>query len=152
MHTYSLDDLKDFLLEAKRATYAGHMVSDLSSRPGSIDLEYRKGDFYYLDSYLGNIEFSGEEAVWFRGEAVWSMNYWGRTFGDPFSGDFLKSALSKGSPEYPYRGPAEYAEFPYSYRMQVDGDFFRFNGYEEISHDGRPVYDLYFHGGRITKV
>ncbi len=83
----------DFLIRAKRATYAGKGAETAPSRPGSHDLVYREGELMYYDTYLGGLRFAGEEALWISGAPYWSMNYAGRVTGAPFSGDFLKEAL-----------------------------------------------------------
>ena len=44
--------------------------------------------------YLGGESFAGEEAVWFYGQPVWSMNYVGRVVGKHFDLDFLREALN----------------------------------------------------------
>lgn len=65
----------DFLLEAKRATYAGQSdeatVAPLV--PASKQLEYRDGDYLYRDIYFGMAYFVGQEVVFHR-EQVWSMS------------------------------------------------------------------------------
>lgn len=139
----------DFLLRAKRATYAGKGPEAASSRPQSHDLHYHEGELTYIDSYLGGAQFAGEEAVWQSGTPVWSMNYAGRVTGEGFSGDFLKAALLHGTPDMPYRGPAEYAEGDYVYRCSVSGGFDCFHGSETITLKSRTVYECRFHGGSI---
>jgi len=139
----------DFLLRAKRATYAGKGPEAASSRPKSHDLHYAEGDLAYIDSYLGGEQFAGEEAVWQGGMPVWSMNYLGRVTGEGFSGDFLKAALRHGTPDMPYRGPKEYKEGDYVYRCSVTGEFAWFRGSESITCQGRTVYECLFHGGNI---
>ena len=138
-----------FLLRAKAATYAGKGPEGKSSRPLSHDLSYAEGEIAYLDTYLGGSHFAGEEAVWHWGEPVWSMNYVGRVTGEPFSGDFLKAALRHGTPDMPYRGPAQYREGDYEYRCAVKGDFAWFEGREAIAYQGRIIYECRFHGGCI---
>ena len=141
--------LVDFLLRAKRATYAGKGPEAASSRPLSHDLHYAEGDLAYIDSYLGGERFAGEEAVWREGTPVWGMNYVGRVTGEGFSGDFLKAALQHGTPDLPYRGPKEYREGDYAYHCSVTGEFAWFRGTETITCRGRTVYECLFHGGSI---
>src|SRR5260370_42215763 len=73
------DRFVDFLLEAKRTTYAGQgdeaTVTPLV--PGSKQLEYRDGDYLYRDIYFGMANFVGQEVVFHREQAVWSMSYAG---------------------------------------------------------------------------
>jgi len=138
-----------FLLRAKRATYAGHGAETPSSRPSTHDLRYSEGGLLYIDTYLGGERFSGEEALWIGDKPVWAMNYTGRTTGTPFSGDFLKDALSQCLPDMPYRGPEYYTDGSYEYRMTVKGDVSWFDGYETIEYKGQPVYELTFNGGKV---
>ena len=138
-----------FLLRAKKTTYAGHGAEITSSRPASHDLSYEEGDYLYYDTYLGGECFLGEEAVWFRGKPIWSMNYSGRVVGEHFQGDFLKEALFQVPYEMPYRGPAIYNKGDYSYHCMTDGEFIWFQGYEEIFYLDEKVYECYFHGGIV---
>ena len=142
--------LVSFLLRAKRATYAGHGGESSPSRPASHDLEYREGDFFYYDTYLGGERFVGEEALWVKGAPAWSMNYAGRVIGAGFSGDFLKEALAAVPRERPFRGPALLQKGAYSYHCLSGGDFEWFEGYEEIFSEGVKVYECRFHGGTIA--
>ena len=141
--------LVDFLLRAKRATYAGKGPESPSSRPQSHDLEYAEGSLTYIDSYLGGGQFAGEEALWRDGTPIWSMNYVGRVTGENFSGDFLKEALLQVPADRPYRGPAEYCSGDYLYRCSVHGHFDWFHGTETIAYKGRVIYECLFHGGSI---
>lgn len=150
LHTdTSRDALIDFLLRAKKQTYAAKSGGVESSRPNSHDLAYQEGDYYYHDTYLGGKCFSGEEAVWIKGVPVWSMNYTGRVTGEGFSGDFLKEALLHVPREYPYRGPLYFAQGPNAYHAVIQGDFAWYNGVEEIFFEGRKVYECMFHGGVV---
>ena len=139
----------EFLIRAKRATYAGKGAETESSRVGSHDLVYREDDLMYYDSYLGGEKFAGEEALWRSDIPFWSMNYVGRVIGDPFSGDFLKEALLHVPEEQPYRGPKQYASGDYTYRCDIDGCFEWFQGEEVIEYQGRLIYECFFHGGAI---
>jgi hypothetical protein len=56
--------ITDFLIRAKRATYAAHGAETAPSRPNSHDLRYAEENLTYIDSYLGESCFAGEEAVW----------------------------------------------------------------------------------------
>lgn len=145
----SHQDIVAFLLRAKKATYAGKGPESASSRPCSHDLTYREGNLLYIDTYLGGDRFAGEEALWADEQPIWSMNYVGRVTGQPFSGDFLKEALSHVPPEMPYRGPARYISGDYAYECEVSGDFSWFQGYERIAWQGQSVYECCFHGGAI---
>ncbi|MBR6186163.1 MAG: hypothetical protein IKQ41_07855 [Clostridia bacterium] len=139
----------DFLIRAKRATYAGKGAETASSRIGSHDLVYRENDLMYYDTYLGGEKFAGEEALWIAEAPCWSMNYVGRVTGSPFSGDFLKEALLRVPQAAPYRGPARYENGDYAYSCSVEGEFSWFQGKERITYQGRLIYECCFHGGMI---
>ena len=72
-----LDELHDFIVNAKAATYVGDGKQSESSRDGSHDLIFEEGDFRYLDSYFGGSDFIGEEIVYFQKFPIWGMNYYG---------------------------------------------------------------------------
>ena len=78
MQTYRIQEMLGFILRAKASTYVGGGLKLLPYRLGSHDLQYMEGDWAYHDSYLGENDFIGEEAVYYRGKVVWAMNYFGR--------------------------------------------------------------------------
>ena len=139
----------EFLIRAKRATYAGKGAETAPSRIGSHDLVYRENNLMYYDTYLGGSRFAGEEALWISDVPCWSMNYIGRVTGSPFSGDFLKEALLHVSEDMPYRGPEKYVSGDYAYFCSVEGDFDWFQGKETIICLGNQIYECCFHGGLI---
>lgn len=139
----------DFLLKAKRATYAGHGPHMAASRPDSHDLEYVEGELRYIDTYLGGEIFAGEEALWENGTPFWAMNYCGRVIGDGFDGDFLKEALSNVPADMPYRGPSEYKRDGFKYICTVEGGFAWYTGREVIYCGDTLVYECNFHGGKV---
>ncbi len=144
-----MSELIEFLIRAKKATYAGKGGESEPSRPASHDLEYREGNLFYYDSYLGGESFAGEEALWIDDKPFWSMNYLGRVIGENFSGDFLKNALLNVPYEMLFRGPARFQEEKYTYECIVSGDFEWFHGKETITYDSEEIYECIFHGGRI---
>lgn len=139
----------EFLIEAKKETYAGKGPEMSPSRPKSHDLEFKKGTLKYIDTYLGSENFAGEEALWENDQPFWAMNYAGRVITDGFSGDFLKEALRNAPHNMPFRGPSNYKSDIYTYKCTVDGGFEWFNGYEEIWIEDTKVYECMFHGGTI---
>ena len=142
-------ELVEFLIRAKKATYAGKGAETTSSREKSHDLIYRDGDYMYYDTYLGTGKFAGEEALWIKDIPYWSMNYIGRVTGDNFSGDFLKEALLLVPEDKPFRWPEKYTNGDYTYDCKIDGDYKWFNGRETISYKGTEIYECIFHGGLV---
>lgn len=144
-----MNDIIDFLIRAKRATYAGKGAETASSRPQSHDLIYSEADYIYYDTYLGGNKFAGEEALWIKNKPYWSMNYAGRVTGSNFSGDFLKEALLNVSYDKPFRGPEHYKNGDYTYDCMVEGRFEWFQGYEVICYQDKQIYECYFHGSVV---
>ncbi|MCM8710845.1 DUF5680 domain-containing protein [Clostridium sp. SYSU_GA19001] len=143
------NEIINFLIKAKKATYAGKGAEVLPSRPNSHDFQYIEGDLKYIDTYLGGEKFAGEEALWKNNIPFWSMNYIGRIVDEGFSGDFLKEALLLVPKEYPYRGPMVYQNGEYKYHCIINGEYEWFQGYEEIFYNNKKVYECMFHGGFI---
>ena len=146
--------VEDFLVEAKINTYAGGGTLSDSSRPNSKDMHYSKGKYQYIDTYLGGINFIGEEAVYYEEKAVWGMNYYGEMLkGEGVPPGFskcLKSALRAVPKEAPYRGPKIYDDGDFQYRCRWYGSVESFHGEEYISYKNTDIYKLRFHGGIIS--
>lgn len=143
--------ITNFLILAKRNTYAAKKNQVESSRTASCDFYYQDESGYeYYDTYLGGERFVGEEAVWFRQTPVWGMNYAGRVIGKHFDGDFLKDALLSMPYQYPFRGAEIYRRGNYCYHCKVDGTFDWFQGYEDIFYNNDKIYECYFHGGDVS--
>jgi hypothetical protein len=154
----SREQFVDFLLEAKRTTYAGQgdeaTVTPLV--PGSKQLEYRDGDYLYRDIYFGMAYFVGQEVVFHREQAVWSMSYAGGVM--PRSGDnsdtraiyaFLRLALRHGGKDEPYRGPAAFTRDFLTYTNSNSGSLAIFSGVEGISREGAQIYECRYAGGLL---
>lgn len=146
------EQLLQFIIKAKRNTYADKNNQIESSRNGSVDFEYTENDYKYRDSYVGSKHFSGQEIVWNKDIPIWSMNYIGKVIDEPFSGDFLKNALKNNTNQMPYRGPEKYEEGDYVYLCNVDGGYDYFEGRELIFYKNKQIYELKFHGGIIDNV
>jgi transcriptional regulator with XRE-family HTH domain len=144
------DRMIEFLLDAKKKTYAGNGKEEkLPSRPNSHDLIYKDGEYTYIDTYLGGERFTGEEGVWIGNQPTWSMNYSGRVLHERFSGTFLKEALSLVPVQMPFRGPNLYKNGDYTYYCATTGDFQWYQGNEEIFYSDVKVYECFFHGGVV---
>jgi hypothetical protein len=141
-----------FLIQAKKNTYAGDGTPSTPSRPASKDLLFQQGDYLYLDTYLGSIDFIGEEAVWYRQQPIWAMNYYGTMLTDQIPEGFircLKGALQNVPVQAPYRGPARFQDGLFEYTCQWKGDLVQFEGTEQICFKGKAIYHLAFHGGSV---
>lgn len=145
-------DLIEFLIRAKKNTYASGMPPTVSSRPGSHDLVYKEDPYLYIDTYLGGFHFIGEEAVWVNNVNTWGMNYYGKMLVaeiPPGFSPFLKTALMLVPIDAPFRGPTEFISGDFHYLCSFSGGLERFEGREEIRYKGKVIYQLVFHGGEI---
>jgi hypothetical protein len=145
-------DLIDFLVAAKRNTYAAGKGAVIPSRAGAKDLEYTAGGFRYLDSYFGGKRFSGQEIVYKNGAPVWSMNYFGVLMPDQAPAGFsetLHEALLRVDRQAPFRGPDRYDNGSCRYECKHSGAIDFFQGTELIFHESSEVYRLFFHGGKV---
>lgn len=143
------NEIIEFLLRGKRATYAAHGSEVAPSRLNSHDLAYEENKLFYYDTYLGGEKFSGEEAIWNEDQPVWAMNYCGRLLGEGFSGDFLKEVLYNVPREKPFRGPEIYTKGDFTYVCESNGSFDWFQGYESIFLRSQKIYECFFHGGSV---
>ncbi len=156
MQDLSLEQLEAFIVKAKAATYVGGEEKSPSCRPGSLDLQFRDGDFAYLDSYFGSADFIGEEVVYFKGEPVWAMNYYGRILKPDMieaaeTGGIIQQSLSAMYQEGRFLGGFEYDTGDGVYTDTSEGDVTAFTGKEWITREGIIVYDLVYHGGLIKE-
>ena len=149
-------ELKEFLIEAKKQTYAnGNAKKMESSRLGSNDYEYSNGNMMYHDTYFGGLEFNGEEVVYEDNNPIWGMNYRGETHDLNLSEEAVDKALRPAlmlvgtDDTLPLRGPKEFVNGNYRYTFDVVGNLDSFFGEEAIYKEDVIVYSLKCHGGRI---
>lgn len=154
----NFDDLKKFLYDANANSYAGAAKEIAPQRPGFDELEYKKGDWYFRDSYVGSYFAPGQEFVYFKGKPVWAMAYaGGMKF--KYHGEreitketivFLKKSLIAMEPDKPYRGPVEFAEGEFRYISTLNGDIKDFIGNEKIYKGDKLVFEQNFIGGIVV--
>lgn len=151
-----MDKIKEFLIEAKKQTYANENVKKVEpSRKGSNDYEYSSGNMTYHDTYFGGINFIGEEVVYEDNNPIWGMNYYGETIDESFTEEAIDKALRPalmqvGKDEIlPLRGPKEFINGEYKYTFIVNGDLSSFEGEESIYKNNKKIYRLKCHGGKI---
>lgn len=153
-------ELYDFLIEAKKQTYANEKVEKTNpSRDGSHDYHYENNGMIYHDTYFGGTKFMGEEVVYQVKETpIWGMNYYGVTLDETLSEEAmdkaLRPALMMVGEDYnviPVRGPRNYQNGEYEYNFTVTGTLDNFEGYETIHKGKIKVYELKCHGGIIKR-
>jgi hypothetical protein len=154
--SFSLEQLRAFIVKAKAATYVGRGAKSPSSRPASHDLEFRDGPFHYLDSYFGGSDFLGQEVVYHEGQPVWAMNYYGRILGPTMmtaaeAGHIIQESLARMYKEGRFLGGFEHAVGRDTYTDTSEGDVSSFTGTEWITRDSVRVYELVYHGGLIRE-
>lgn len=154
-----LIDLHNFLIEAKKETYANEKAPIVTStRRGSRDYEYTKDNWTYHDTYFGGIDFQGQEVVYQQEDTpTWGMIYYGRTLDETLSEEVmdkvLRPALMRVGQDdtIPVRGPKEFENQGYKYTFEVMGDLTNFEGEETIEKENKKIYTLKCHGGMIRR-
>jgi Domain of unknown function (DUF5680) len=149
-----VNELIEFILKAKQATYVGGGKALLPYRLGSHDLQFQYGDWAYHDSYLGEHDFMGEEIVYHRGIAVWGMNYFGRIIqpdkiSSAQAGNVIKQSLTKMYQSGRFLGGFINWVDEFTYKDMNEGDPLYFTGKESIEFNSQLVYALDYHGGLI---
>lgn len=147
---YSLEELKKFLVLAKKNTYSSIKTNDDISGGNFV---YSQGDFFYKDNFFGNFLFIGEEVVYFKEVPVWGMNYYGQLLNKDISikdtYSFLRKALSMINIENPFRGGQCFLNDNYKYTNECNGNVDNFSGEEYIYLGSEKIYRLSYHGGII---
>ena len=154
-----LIDLQNFLIEAKKETYANGTVEKAkSTRRGSSDYEYKNDKYSYHDTYFGGTDFQGQEVVYQQEDTpIWGMIYYGRTLDESLSEEAMDNALRPALMQVgeddtiPVRGPKELENQGCKYTFEVTGDLTNFEGEETIEKEGKKIYTLKCHGGMIRK-
>lgn len=154
-----LIDLQNFLIEAKKETYANGTAEKVNpTRRGSRDYEYKNDKYSYHDTYFGGTDFQGQEVVYQQDDTpIWGMIYYGRTLDESLSEEAMDNALRPAlmrvgeDDTIPVRGPKEFENQGYKYTFKVTGDLTNFEGEETIEKEGKKIYTLKCHGGMIRK-
>ena len=149
--------IRDFLIEAKKSTYANGTAEKIESkRLGSKDYEYKKGNMLYHDTYFGGTNFIGEEVVYIDNKIYWAMNYYGVTLDENLGEEAMDNALRPALMQVgvseniiPVRGPREYKNGDFKYTFEVSGDLTNFSGIETIYKNDKKIYELKCNGGLI---
>lgn len=147
--------LKEFIVQAKSATYVGGgNKSGTSTRKGSHDLTYQNGEWHYIDSYFGGTDFIGQEVIWYKGVAVWAMNYYGRILrpdmiDGTMAGGIIQASLSTLYQEGRFLGGFTQQVGDFVYVDTNMGECQSFTGVERIYRGDVETYRLDYHGGII---
>lgn len=155
MKNIDRDALKNFILEASRATYAsGDESIKQKQSDGSTTIEFKKGPLAYHDNYFGGEPYGGREVVFLDGKPIWMMVYYGRVHSDAQAKEtysFLIHSLSCATLDMPYRGPELLEHGVWTYQNNLVGDVDTFSGTEKIFKDGICVYEASYLGGLVDR-
>jgi Domain of unknown function (DUF5680) len=154
MQPITISALNAFIVRAKANSYVGGGEHTAPSRLGSHDLRFTEGEWAYHDSYFGGSDFIGEEVVYFSGQPIWAMNYYGRILRSDLltaaqAGQMIKAGLSLMYKEGRFLGGFEFSEKDLVYNDANDGDINCFQGREFICRGKETAYELSYHGGLI---
>lgn len=148
-------NLTSFLIKAKKNTYAsGNSSKKLED--GFEEFIFEEGMYRYRDRYYAKDPhpFGGEEVVWWNGNPVWMMNYYGSMISTKVNSKdvytFLRSAMSLVNEKRPFRGPSQFKKGDFEYKDESWGDVNQFRGTERILFKGEEVYSLEYHGGTLN--
>jgi hypothetical protein len=146
------EELKKFIVEARRNTFAGNGVpSDNPRLRGSTELEFRKAEWQYQDIYFtGKSNFIGQEIVYYNSSPVWSMTYFGNLIPEKET-EFLKRALFDLSEKCRFGGKCSLAKKSFLYEDSGEGNLENFQGQEKISVSQKNIYKLNYQGGSVKK-
>jgi hypothetical protein len=169
-------ELGEFLLEAKRNTYASgsNKYGMLVGRSGKVynfeDDKYRYEDTYFATD---SVPFIGQEIVYRKTSShsiqsftpIWGMNYYGRLteegrkYNQKKLINFLRESLEANENiKKPFRGPMSdlSSKFDLAYTNKSKGNILDFKGKETIhvfcealDEPGSLLYNLEYHGGLI---
>ncbi len=102
--------LTDFLIKAKKATYAaGGGDSKTKENNHSTTLIFQDDNLEYHDNFFGGEPYGGREVIFESGYPIWMMVYYGWVKADYLEIEkvykILQQALSAIPHEAPFRGP-----------------------------------------------
>ncbi|WEX78625.1 DUF5680 domain-containing protein [Sinorhizobium numidicum] len=152
----SIEELRDFVVEAKSKTYVGNGTMLPACRPGSNDIGHERGAWRYLDSYFGGTDFAGQETVWHDGKPRWAMNYFGRIVRPDLIDAQRTGIIIKAALQAMYREKGHFLggmAYQHAYGCYIDsssGETEHFSGRETIFVDGEEAYELNYRGGLIV--
>lgn len=148
----NLAELKNFIAEARKNTYAGGgKAIENPLLAGSRQLEFRRGDYFYRDIYFaGKKNFAGQEVVYLREEPIWSMVYCGSAE-PPEATGFLKKSLLNLAEKCRFYQECEFKEGEFEYKNEGEGTMDQFHGKESVLISKEKVYKLRYQGGSVLR-
>ncbi len=136
--------------------WADENAKESTPRPGLKTIVIRKGNWIYVDQYVGGEPFQGLEIVWFKKLPVWSMSY--RGFWNPKDYKtmlcFVRKALKNHPKNAPWRGPKTFSSkgiSGWNYANNWHGNIREFRGLEKIFFKQKEVGWTLYQGGLVNK-
>jgi len=78
---FNKKEFRKFLMETKKSTYAaGGVAQKEVNEDKSTTLTFKSGDWKYHDNYFGGEPYGGREVVFFKGDPVYIMTYYGQVY------------------------------------------------------------------------
>ena len=148
------DALKKFLIEANKAGYStGQYDKIVIEKDKSNTISYESGDFRAHDNFFGGEPYGGRYVVFYKGNPVWIMVYYGKVFESVKEFElvykFLQKCLSNMPSDMPLRGPKELNDSKYLYKNTWEGDLEEFFGKEAIFENDKKIYNATYMGGMV---
>lgn len=150
------EQLCEFLVKAKKAGYAsGNSADKIKEKNKSKTITFKNGDWEYYDNYFGGEPYGGEEIVFFKGQPVYIMVYYGlvyekiHNFKEVYK--FLQEVLTLIPKDKPFRGPKRYKRDDYIYENKFVGKVINFSGEEIIKLKGKEIYKAKYIGGLVDQ-
>lgn len=146
--------LRKFLLDSNKAGFStGNSNKWIKEKDGSTTIAFESGDFRMHDNFFGGEPYGGRYVVFYKGNPVWIMVYYGKVYESVNEFEsvykFLQKALSLMPDEMPLRGPKVLEDGKFKYANEWEGDLEKFSGYEVISQNGQKIYDATYMGGLV---
>jgi len=154
------DGLKDFLVEANVAGYAGGEEKRWQKEAdNSTTITHKSSDDKWLfhDNFFGGEPYGGREVIFKDGQAIWMMVYYGEIVDKNLNKDkvyaFLQKSLAEADDDLPVRGPMKKEEKidgqEWIYENSWQEDLERFKGREVRRIDNKEIYNTDYVGGLV---
>ena len=149
-----IDNLRKFIIEANKSGYStGDYDRIKIEKDKSNTIRIKSGDFESHDNFFGGEPYGGRYVVFYKGDPVWMMVYYGKIIESVKDFEpvykFLQECLSKMPEDLPLRGPKNYRSEDYVYENEWDGNLEEFSGREVIYHSGNKIYNATYMGGLV---
>lgn len=149
-----IDDLRKFIIKANKSGYAtGDYDRIKVENDKSNTIRYKSGGFEAHDNFFGGEPYGGRYVVFYKGNPVWMMVYYGKIEESVKESEpvykFLQECLSNMPEDLPLRGPKSYKSGDFVYENEWEGNLEEFSGKETIYQNGNKIYNSSYMGGLV---